>query len=203
MNLTKYIGEQFGKPTGIGGRLSTFIMNRMNQKQYKSVIKAIGSNPQEKILDVGFGNGYLINKLAKHSQSQFYGIEISEDMVELARKRNHKFIQGNRMHLEKGNVLNMDYRNDFFDGVYTVNTIYFWSDIDRGLSEIKRVLKPGGLFVNAIYSKEFLDKLKYTDYGFSKYTPTEIEEAALRNELKIVNAIEIKPNLSYCFILQK
>lgn len=203
MNLTKYIGEQFGKPTGIGGRLSTFIMNRMNQKQYNSVIQALWFYPKERVLDIGFGNGYLINKLAKNNKSQYYGIEISDDMIELAREHNNKFIQENRMSLIKGNVMNMDYEDDFFDGVYTVNTIYFWEDIDKGLLEIKRVLKPGGIFVNAIYSKQFLDKLKYTQYGFSKYTPKEIEEAAIRCGFKVIEITETKPGSSYCFILQK
>lgn len=202
MNLTKYIGEQFGKPTGIGGRLSTFLMNRMNQKQYKSVIQVLQSKPKGKILDIGFGNGYLIKKLAKSSQSQYYGIEISNDMINIASKRNHQFIYNNRMILEKGDVMNMTFKNCYFDHVYTVNTIYFWDDLDKGLSEIKRVLKPNGIFVNAIYSKHFLDKLKYTQYGFSKYTPKEIKDASIRCGFKVIEIRETKKDTSYCFILQ-
>lgn len=38
MNITKYISKQFGKPTGIGGNISTFIMNLMNQPQYRGII---------------------------------------------------------------------------------------------------------------------------------------------------------------------
>lgn len=203
MNITKYIGEQFGKPTGIGGKISTFIMNRMNQKQYRGVINELGACPKDKILDIGFGNGYLINKLATENSGKYYGIEISEDMIKIASKRNHQHIQTKKVTLEKGDALNMDFKDEFFDKVYTVNTVYFWSDLSKGLSEVSRVLKPNGIFINAIYSKEFLDKIRYTKYGFSKYTPKEIEEVALLNGFNVVKTIETKLDSSYCIILQK
>ena len=81
MNIAKYVAEQFGKPTGIGGTISTFIMNRMNQIQYKSVISNLNCSKKDRVLDIGFGNGYLINLLSKKNEGVFYGIEISDDML--------------------------------------------------------------------------------------------------------------------------
>jgi ubiquinone/menaquinone biosynthesis C-methylase UbiE len=49
-----------------------------------------------------------------------------------------------------------------FDAVTSVNTIYFWSDTIKGLSEIKRVLKGNGIFVCAVYSQEWLKRVSYT-----------------------------------------
>ena len=51
MNITKYIAEQFGKPTGIGGIISTFIMNRMNQVQYRGVVSNLNCSKKDRVLD--------------------------------------------------------------------------------------------------------------------------------------------------------
>ncbi|MFT8313263.1 MAG: class I SAM-dependent methyltransferase [Clostridium sp.] len=200
INITKYIAEQFGKPTGIGGIISTFIMNRMNQIQYKSVMNNLNCSQKDRVLDIGFGNGYLIKHLAKKNEGDFYGIEISDDMLKTACKRNRELIKQGKVYLTKGNVMDIPFENSFFDKIYTVNTVYFWENLDKSLSEIKRVLKPNGIFINAIYSKQWLDNIKYTRYGFSKYTPKELEEATLHNGLNVFRVIETKKNISYCII---
>jgi len=203
MNITEYIAKQFSKPTGFFGNISTFLMNNMNKVQYDSVINNINCIAQDRILDIGFGNGYLINLLAKKNKSDFYGIEISEDMINVASKRNSRYIENNKMHLLSGSADNMPFKEDFFDKIYTVNTIYFWPDLDKGLQEVKRVLKKDGIFINAIYSKEWLNKLKYTEYGFSKYTPDEFKQAINRNGLEVIKVIETKKDTSYCIISKK
>ena len=44
----------------------------------------------------------------------------------------------------------------------------------KGLSEIRRTLKAGGSFYNVVYTKEWLDKLSYTEKGFKKFGPDEL-----------------------------
>ena len=203
MKLLKYIGEQFGKPTGLGGNISTFIMNIMNQKQYKAVLRKLKVEKNDTILDVGFGNGYLIGKLAKGSNARFWGIDISSDMLKVARRRNQKFIQNGKMNLGLGDISNTDFESDFFDRIYTVNTVYFWPNIDSALAEISRILKHGGIFINVIYSKEFLNSIPYASYGYSKYSKEELEEHSVRNGFKIIEIFTIKEKKVYCYVLQK
>lgn len=204
MNISKYISGQFQKPTGIGGKLSTFIMNRMNQAQYRGVINSLSFTENERVLDIGFGNGYLINRLAEKSGGTFYGIDISEDMVKAASKRSDEFIKNGKVHLTIGNALSIPFEDSFFDKIYTVNTVYFWKDIDKGLSEIRRVLKPDGIFIDAVYSKQWLgNNNRYTKYGFSLYTIEELKEASLRNGLNVINIVETKKNASYCIVSKR
>lgn len=200
MDIIKYVSKQFGKPTGIGGVISTFIMNVMNQAQYKSIINNLNCSKDDKILDIGFGNGYLIDTLAKKNKGKFYGIEISEDMIKAGNKRNLKLIEQEKVHLTKGNVMEIPFEDTYFNKIYTVNTVYFWEDLDKSLLEIKRVLKPNGVFVNTIYSKQWLDSIKYTQYGFSKYTPDELVKITSDNGFDVFKIIEIKKNISYCII---
>ncbi|MDR0818796.1 MAG: class I SAM-dependent methyltransferase [Oscillospiraceae bacterium] len=181
MGIISYIGNQFHKPTGIGGRLVTFVMNRQNMAQYLGAENALELVGSDKALDIGFGNGYLINNLAKRHASHFFGIDISEDMLTAATSRNRKFIAEGRMALKLGDALNTGFPDEFFDKVYTVNTTYFWDNLDKGLAEIHRILKPCGVFVNAIYTKERLDSLPVTRSGYAKYTLEEYSDAGARN----------------------
>ncbi|WP_461248150.1 hypothetical protein, partial [Treponema sp. R6D11] len=72
----KYVGGNFGNPNGIAGNLSTKLMNIMNQRQYKAILDNINLEHNDIILDIGFGNGYLINKLFKKNiPIKIYGIE--------------------------------------------------------------------------------------------------------------------------------
>ena len=64
-NFIQYVGKNFGNPNGVGGIISTKIMNIINQRQYYSVLENIELEPNNNILDIGFGNGYLIKKLFK------------------------------------------------------------------------------------------------------------------------------------------
>ena|GEM_PF-5302009 len=65
------------------------------------------------------------------------------------------------------------------------------------------MLKMGGVFVNAVYSKKFLDGLSHTNYLYNKYTKEELEEAIHQNGFEILEAAEIKKDMSYCYVLKK
>ena len=67
--FNEYVGNNFKNPNGIGGKITTKIMNIMNQKQYKAVLDNINLKNNDVLLDIGFGNGYLINKLLKKNNN--------------------------------------------------------------------------------------------------------------------------------------
>lgn len=98
------------------------------------------------------------------------GIDISEDMIASAVKRNKKAVEQGRVVLSLGDCCNLDFQTEMFDAVTSVNTIYFWSDTVKGLTEINRVLKDRGIFVSAVYSQEWLKKLSYTKKGFKFFS---------------------------------
>ena len=201
--IFKYIARQFGNPAGFGGKISTFIMNCLNRKQYNAVAENINIRETDTILDIGFGNGFLIRRLSNKVFQKMYGIEISPDMLNTAMRKSQKKIEQGKMELMLANVQNLPFENASIDKAYTVNTVYFWQDINKGFSEIKRTLKPNGLFLNVMYSKEWLDKLPPTQYGFSKYTIEQIEKITIENGLKIERIFEIQRKKSFCIIARK
>jgi ubiquinone/menaquinone biosynthesis C-methylase UbiE len=200
----KYVGENFGNPNGIGGKISTKIMNIINQKQYNAVLENLNLVSNDIILDIGFGNGYLIKKLFKGNSSiKICGIEISKDMLYKVSTQNRQNIKNGALQLFLSNINKTPFENNFFDKIYTVNTIYFWNELDKSFSEIKRIIKQNGIFINVIYTKKYLDKIIYTKYGFNKYTVGEIKDITECNGMKIIEIKEIQKNKSYCIISKK
>lgn len=203
MNIAAYIGSQFSHPRGIGGQLSTFLMNRINTTQYKSIENELNTKNPKKVLDIGFGNGHQLHTLTSQSSADFWGIDISSDMLCTASQTNKAFIEGGRMTLSLGTVQRLPFSDSSFDFIYTVNTVYFWDDLLKALLEIYRTLSPGGTFVNAFYSDKWLNKTIYTKYGFQKYTPAALVTAAQIIGFKQINLKEIRKNGVYCLSVTK
>lgn len=204
MNCIQYIGSQFAKPEGFTGRIATYLMNGMNRKQYhfiRGCIKPRDSNAT--VLDIGFGNGYLLRRLAKDNCGVFYGVDISKDMVQRAQRENRALTKQGRAFFELGNILALPYGDNTFQYCYTVNTVYFWGDALQGFREAYRVLKPGGIFANAFYTKEFLDTMRYTQYQFQKYTPHALMGLAKQAGFSDLQLIEIRKGISYGLRLTK
>lgn len=164
--FSEYIGRQFGNPQGFVGRCCCVIMNIINGAMYRKVLENLKADERSNLLDIGYGNGYLIQRLYGSCGANIFGIDISEDMRLQAATRNRDGVNAGKIKLSVGDCCDLPFRDSFFDAVTTINTIYFWEDTAKGLSEIYRVLKQGGVFYNVVYSKEWLQKLSYTKSGF-------------------------------------
>lgn len=171
--FSDYLASQCGNPRGTIGKIMTWAMNQVNRFMYDGIVKSLELSEDTVILDVGFGNGYLESLIYKKTKCSIYGIDISEDMIKLASEKNRKGIENGNIHLSVGDCCNLEFEDETFDIVTTMNTIYFWNDTIQGLQEIYRVLKGNGVFYNAILTKEELDKAFYTKNGFKKFEKKE------------------------------
>ena len=195
--LNKIIGRQFGKPEGFIGRICCKVMNVINKKMYKSVVNEISADADCNILDVGYGNGYLLKLLFKKFRCNIKGIEVSPDAENFARKRNKKGIKSGKTELIQADCCNMPFVSEEFNFVASVNTIYFWNDTQKGLSEIHRVLKNGGIFYNAVYTEKWLKKLPYTSTGFKFFDRDDYIRLGKRAGFMEVKIKEIKKGKNF------
>ena len=200
-NIIKHVSDNFRNPNGIGGIVSTKIMNIMNQRQYKAVLDNINMENGNTILDIGFGNGYLIQKLFKKNNSiKICGIEISPDMIKKASKKFSVLINNGKLKISLENINKTSFENETFDKICTVNTIYFWDNPEKCFAEIKRIIKSNGIFLNLIYTKEYLEKTIFSKYGFRKYTLDDIIKITEKNGMQIIEIIEIRKGMAYCVV---
>lgn len=204
-NVRELMKTQFAKPEGKAGEFFTLAMNVFNFKLYNAVYNFVPKDEGIKILDVGYGNGDMLKRLDEKLDAQFYGIDISQDMKVLATKNNARAVAEERMQLRVGNVEQMPYDDGFFDCVYTINTVYFWKDAGRAMDEIVRVLKDGGRFICAFYSKAYFERSeKYQYEGETYYTTGELKELAAAHGLEKVKVKVVdEKKFMYCLIGEK
>jgi len=97
-----------------------------------------------RILDVGSGPGYLTCLLARRCpRAEVVGVDFSPRQVSWARRRGNALGLSNMTFL-RGDALHLTFPDESFDAVASVGSIKHWRDPQAGMSEIRRVLKPGG-----------------------------------------------------------
>lgn len=201
--ITKFISSQFKNPRGIGGVVITIIQNMVNKELYKATVSSVDMKANEKLLDIGYGNGHLLKLLYKKQPVELYGIDISDDAKEMAVKKNKKAANANQLHLSVGDCCNLSYEENAFDAITSINTIYFWEDTVKGLSEIYRVLKQGKSFYNVVFTKEYLDTIKYTEIGYKKFEPEELVNTGKQAGFDKFEIKEIAKGKSFIVIYTK
>ena len=204
-NVKNLMKTQFAKPEGKAGEFFTLAMNVFNFKLYNAVYNFVPKQPNARILDVGYGNGDMLKRLDEKLDAVFYGIDISEDMKVLATKANARAVATDKMMLSVGSVDEMPYEDSFFDCIYTINTVYFWQDADKAMSEIVRTLKVGGRFICAFYSKAYFERSeKYKFEGESYYTTGELKALAQKYGFENVKVKVVdEKKFMYCLIGEK
>jgi ubiquinone/menaquinone biosynthesis C-methylase UbiE len=174
--IKTYLASQSRRPKGVIGKLMGKLMNKFNAQMNETTIQLLGIDEDEYVLEIGFGNGkYIAEIIEKVQGTHVFGLDFSDAMVKTATKLNKNSIEQGRVQIAQGEVEKIPFSDGMFDKIFTVNTIYFWSDPILGLQEIKRVLKPGGRLVITFRSKDIMSQRTSDEYDFSLYTP-EVEE---------------------------
>ena len=109
-------------------------------------LKHLNISPDDVILDIGCGGGMNINRMAQGAK-KVYGVDYSIESVNLSKEVNEDLIKEGRVEVHEGNVMDLPFEDNSFDIVTAFETVYFWPDIVKSFGEVKRVLKPGGMFL--------------------------------------------------------
>ncbi|MCD8538514.1 MAG: class I SAM-dependent methyltransferase [Leadbetterella sp.] len=187
------LARQLRCPSGPYAREVGDNMFQSNFNMICKTVEALNLTENENILEIGFGNGkHLPHLLSQAAGLSYRGVDISEAMVQEARENNPS--EDDRFFLTDGSG-KLDFPAEAFAACFTVNTVYFWTDVAFQLAEIRRVLKPSGRFTMAFIEQEFGQRLPFTQTGFTFYGKEELSRDLLSAGFEAISYEDFTENV--------
>lgn len=125
-------------------RVISFGMDVVWRKRMVRLLKK--KNPKT-ILDVATGTGDLALALAETGAEKIVGLDLAPQMLEVAQKKVKDKNLQHRIVLQEGDSENLPFTKDCFDAVTVAFGVRNFENLEKGLQEILRVLRPGGTLV--------------------------------------------------------
>lgn len=178
-NITPYKDSSLGKKEQVAQMFDTISgnydgLNRVisfgiDIKWRKKVLQLVAAKNPESILDIATGTGDLAILMTQTNASKIIGLDISEGMLEVGRKKISEKNLQNRIEMILGDSEKMPFPENHFDAITVSFGIRNFETLEKGLSEILRVLKPNGIFVILETSNPTKTPFKQGYNFYSKY----------------------------------
>ncbi|MDO8526274.1 MAG: methyltransferase domain-containing protein [Deltaproteobacteria bacterium] len=132
------------------------------KKTIGSAIEPIRLTGSESLLDIGCGTGELERILvSKYQNLHIVGLDISDDMLELARK---KLLQYPKIILKRGDFLNIDLAENSFDAAFSISNLHYFPNPSALFEKTHRLLKKNGKFVIIDWNRNSFQGKLYNGY---------------------------------------
>jgi demethylmenaquinone methyltransferase/2-methoxy-6-polyprenyl-1,4-benzoquinol methylase len=116
-------------------------------KWRNKVVELVGQHHPKEILDIATGTGDLAISLNRTNAKKIIGLDISEGMLEVGRKKVQSQQLRDTITMVTGDSESLPFEDNAFDAITVAFGIRNFENLEKGLSEILRVLKPNGIFV--------------------------------------------------------
>ncbi len=133
--------------------LNHFLSLGIDKLWRKKVRKLLQSKQPELILDVATGTGDLAVELSKITNCNIIGVDIAEEMLEVGRIKIKKKKLTDRIDLQLGDSEQLAFDNNHFDAITVAFGVRNYEDLNKGLSDMCRVMKPKGTVAILEFSK--------------------------------------------------
>jgi demethylmenaquinone methyltransferase/2-methoxy-6-polyprenyl-1,4-benzoquinol methylase len=163
------VAQMFDTISGNYDGLNRVISFGIDVKWRKKVLQLVAAKNPERILDIATGTGDLALLMAQTNATEIIGADISEGMMEVGRKKVTAQQLDNRIKLVYGDSENLPFTDNHFDAITVAFGVRNFETLEKGLAEILRVLRPGGIFVILETSVPVKFPFKHGYKAYSKY----------------------------------
>ena len=155
------VSEMFDRIAGRYDFMNRFLSLGIDVSWRKKAISELAKDAPQHILDVATGTGDMAIRAAQMLRPQrITGIDISEGMLEIGRKKIEKESVATKIELYSGDGETINFAENTFDGVMVAFGVRNFENLPKGLQEIFRVLKPGAQLVVLEFSKPRIPGIK-------------------------------------------
>jgi demethylmenaquinone methyltransferase/2-methoxy-6-polyprenyl-1,4-benzoquinol methylase len=182
------VAQMFDTISGNYDGLNRVISFGTDIKWRKKVLSIVQAKNPTTILDIATGTGDLAILLSKTKAEKIIGLDISAGMLEVGKKKIVQKKLDKRIEMILGDSENLPFEDNSIDAITVAFGIRNFENLEKGLSEIVRVLKPNGVFV--ILETSVPQKFPFKQ-GYQFYTS---------NILPLIGRLFSKDNSAYAYL---
>lgn len=127
--------------------LNRVISLGIDVKWRRKVVEIVGKNNPKQILDIATGTGDLALMMANLKPDRIVGLDISAGMLEVGKQKIAKVNLSDKIEMIVGDSEDMPFEDATFDAITVSFGVRNFANLNKGLTEIARVLKPNGVLV--------------------------------------------------------
>ena len=182
------VAKMFDTISGNYDNLNRVISFGIDLKWRKKVLQMVAKSNPKIILDIATGTGDLAILMAQTNAKKIIGLDISAGMLEVGVKKIASKNLSNTIEMILADSENMPFEDNYFDAITVAFGVRNFENLEKGLAEILRVLKPNGVFV--ILETSIPDKTPYKQ-GYNFYS---------KNVLPLIGKIFSKDDAAYGYL---
>lgn len=136
----------------------------------RKAINMLKEDKPQHLLDVATGTADLALEAYKQLQpKQIVGVDISDEMLEIGRGKIEKKSLSNSIELQNGDSENLPFNDNTFDAITVAFGVRNFENLEKGLEEMRRVMKQGGRLVVLEFSRPTIFPFKQIFNSYFKY----------------------------------
>jgi demethylmenaquinone methyltransferase/2-methoxy-6-polyprenyl-1,4-benzoquinol methylase len=162
--------------------LNHFLSFGIDKSWRRKAVKMIASVNPKKILDIATGTGDFAIASLKLKPTEIIGVDISNGMLDMGREKMKKKGYDNIITLTYGDSESMPFETDSFDAITVGFGVRNFENLEKGLGEMLRVLKPGGKAAVLEFSKPRKFPIKQSFKFYSKYIIPKLGKSISKDE---------------------
>ncbi len=182
------VAQMFDNISGNYDGLNRVISFGIDVSWRKKVLQLVANTHPKTILDIATGTGDLAILMTETNAERIIGLDISAGMLEVGRKKIDDRKLSDKIEMILADSENMPFEDNTFDAITVAFGVRNFENLEKGLSEILRVLKPNGIFV--ILETSIPEKTPYKQ-GYTFYS---------KNILPLIGKLFSKDNVAYQYL---